>query len=107
MASNPKCSKVQVIGLILWGITINGFKKLRKMSLIVVYFFRKRRIGVHNSLSYRASMEVYDTKKFATRDRDIYFPVCPRCSMTIEREFMSYCDRCGQRLNWNYYQGDS
>lgn len=24
--------------------------------------------------------------------------VCPRCNITLEREFMSYCDRCGQHL---------
>ena len=30
--------------------------------------------------------------------------VCPRCSITLEREFMSYCDRCGQRLGWKWYK---
>ena len=28
------------------------------------------------------------------------YPVCPRCKMTIEREYMSFCDRCGQKLGW-------
>lgn len=32
-----------------------------------------------------------------------YF-ICPRCSITLEREFMSYCDCCGQRLGWRYYK---
>ena len=31
------------------------------------------------------------------------FPICPRCKITIEREYMSFCDRCGQRLNWKGY----
>ena len=30
--------------------------------------------------------------------------VCPRCSITMEREFMAYCDRCGQRLDWKHYK---
>lgn len=28
------------------------------------------------------------------------FPVCPRCGVTMEREYQSYCDRCGQHLDW-------
>ena len=26
--------------------------------------------------------------------------VCPRCSLTMERKFMGFCDRCGQHLGW-------
>ncbi len=32
------------------------------------------------------------------------FYVCPACHVTLEREFMSYCDRCGQRLDWRKYK---
>ena len=28
------------------------------------------------------------------------YPICPRCNMTIEREYMCFCDRCGQKLSW-------
>lgn len=28
------------------------------------------------------------------------YPVCPGCRMTIDREYQSYCDRCGQKLVW-------
>ena len=28
------------------------------------------------------------------------FPVCPGCGCTLEREYQSYCDRCGCKLNW-------
>ena len=28
------------------------------------------------------------------------YPICPRCDCTIEREYMSFCDRCGQKLGW-------
>ena len=30
--------------------------------------------------------------------------LCPRCSTTLEREFMAYCDRCGQRLDWQSHK---
>ena len=29
------------------------------------------------------------------------FSVCPRCRSSLEREYQSYCDRCGQHLSWN------
>ena len=33
-------------------------------------------------------------------------PVCPNCTITLERGYQSYCDRCGQKLAWNkYYRG--
>lgn len=28
------------------------------------------------------------------------YPVCPRCERTLEREYQSFCDRCGQQLDW-------
>ena len=30
--------------------------------------------------------------------------VCPRCKITLEREFMAFCDRCGQKLDWRSYK---
>ena len=29
----------------------------------------------------------------------VYY-VCPRCEITLDREYQAYCDRCGQRLDW-------
>ncbi len=31
------------------------------------------------------------------------YPICPRCDSTIEREYMCYCDRCGQHLSWRKF----
>ena len=28
------------------------------------------------------------------------FPVCPRCDSILDREYMLFCDNCGQRLKW-------
>lgn len=30
--------------------------------------------------------------------------ICPLCKISLERDFMSYCDRCGQRLDWRGYK---
>lgn len=27
-------------------------------------------------------------------------PICPRCGISLEREYQFYCDRCGQLLSW-------
>lgn len=32
---------------------------------------------------------------------DTVCPVCPRCKIMIEREYMKFCDNCGQKLGWN------
>lgn len=28
------------------------------------------------------------------------YPLCPRCNSSLEREYMRFCDSCGQRLAW-------
>lgn len=43
------------------------------------------------------SLHIYD-------DQDSLFYVCPKCKISLERDFQSYCDRCGQRLDWKDYK---
>lgn len=52
---------------------------------------------LHNAISYRIVMPVTEIRRFS--DGSCY-PVCPRCKLTFEREYQSYCDRCGQALGW-------
>ena len=33
-----------------------------------------------------------------------YLESGPSCHVTLDREFMAYCDRCGQRLDWEGYR---
>lgn len=48
-------------------------------------------------MSFRMELPVKEVMIFS--NGDAYY-VCPRCRITLEREFMAYCDRCGQCLGW-------
>ena len=61
----------------------------------------KRWRFVDNAISYRIPQAV--TKIIQYHDGNCY-PVCPRCYKSMDREYMSYCDRCGQRLGWRHFE---
>ncbi len=44
------------------------------------------------------------TQVFYLNDSVGGFPICPNCKRTIEHEFQSFCDRCGQRLGWKEFK---
>ncbi len=50
---------------------------------------------------YRIPMPVTELVIFRNRDSSY---ICPRCTLTLTREFMAYCDRCGQKLSWRSYR---
>lgn len=52
-------------------------------------------------MDYRIKMPVTEVMLFP--DGNSYY-VCPRCHITMEREFMNFCDRCGQHLDWKGYK---
>ena len=52
-------------------------------------------------LSYRLPLPVKEILLLGNRDT---FPICPSCNITLEREYQSFCDRCGQRLNWDSFE---
>ena len=64
----------------------------------------RKRLGesltILNELSYRRPMQVTESIAY---ERGSIYPVCPRCKCSLEREFMNYCDRCGQCLAWETY----
>lgn len=31
------------------------------------------------------------------------YPVCPYCKLILDREYLHFCDRCGQELDWKDY----
>lgn len=62
-----------------------------------IMLLEKRRTDAE---SYRTPMAVTQVRKY----RNATYYICPRCSVTMEREFMAYCDRCGQCLKWKHYR---
>ena len=56
-----------------------------------------KEIVEEGAISYRTPMEV--TRILKLKSGNLY-PVCPRCKITVDREYMKFCDRCGQRLDW-------
>ena len=54
--------------------------------------------------AYRRAMCVKERMVFSYIGGKTTYYVCPRCKTTLEREFMSFCDRCGQKLDWRGYQ---
>lgn len=51
-------------------------------------------------LSYRIGLQV--TKVIHLPHSGYSYPLCPRCHCSLEREYMRFCDRCGQRLMWDH-----
>lgn len=51
--------------------------------------------------SFRTAMLVKEAKLLG--DAYLYY-CCPRCGITLDREFVRFCDRCGQRLDWTQYR---
>lgn len=61
---------------------------------------QEERIGSFASaVSYRVAIPVIKMVKYPTGGN--CYPLCPRCKMSMEREYVNYCDRCGQKLNWD------
>jgi hypothetical protein len=54
-------------------------------------------------LTYRDAMPVTQIHCFRCLHGLTGFPVCPRCGITLEREYQHYCDRCGQCLDWRHF----
>ena len=54
-------------------------------------------MGWRRAEEYRRSMPVRQV--FRSRNGEAY-PICPRCHRSMDREYMRFCDRCGQRLGW-------
>lgn len=55
------------------------------------------------ALSFRIPMTVTHILVTRTSLGILTFPVCPRCQISLEREYQAYCDRCGQALDWDSF----
>ena len=54
-------------------------------------------------ISFRHLLPVTQIRCFRFPHGVTTFPVCPQCGETMEREYQSFCDRCGQRLDWKAF----
>ena len=68
---------------------------------------KKRFETIAESLSYRQPMQVKEVLicKEHIAHSDVYYtyPICPRCNVSFEQDYQSYCSYCGQKLKWRYY----
>ena len=53
------------------------------------------------AVSYRIPLPV--TKIIVYADNTTY-PLCPKCESALEREYVFFCDQCGQKLNWDLFE---
>lgn len=52
---------------------------------------------IFNAVTYRLPLPVEEVVVLKLGE---CYPRCPRCGESIDREYMCYCDRCGQKLGW-------
>lgn len=56
--------------------------------------------GIWQEITFRTPMLVTAIRYYHCHHGNTSYPVCPRCGITLEREYQTYCDRCGQCLSW-------
>lgn len=61
----------------------------------------RAQIDINEELSYRIPRRVRAILEMQNGDG---FSICPKCRYTLEREYQSFCDRCGQKLDWDYFE---
>ncbi len=52
-------------------------------------------------LAYREAMSVTDILNCGA---SYAYPICPRCRISMNREYQAFCDRCGQKLSWKHFR---
>lgn len=57
----------------------------------------QRKASTFCAVSYRLALPVTEVLLLPSGDS---YSVCPRCNSSLDREYMRYCDRCGQHLAW-------
>ena len=61
---------------------------------------RRHRPSYIAAYLYRLPLQVRARLVFPGGDS---FPICPRCDQSVDRDYMRFCDQCGQRLAWNLF----
>lgn len=63
----------------------------------------KQIVFFNSSLPAEAFRKPLPVVKIRVYQNGNAFPVCPRCDISLEREYQCFCDRCGQALEWSRY----
>lgn len=66
--------------------------------------FADFRPAITEQLRYRQPMCVSEIMVFSMTHGVTGFAICPRCRLTMEYEYVPFCGRCGQRLDWSRYR---
>ena len=75
-------------------------------NLIVRTVFRLSENAVRKQLDFRTELPVLEKVVYSGQtmsDVGYEYPICPKCRTSLEREYVNYCDRCGQHLGWSEY----
>lgn len=57
-----------------------------------------------DEFTFRLPMPVVKVHTFPLMSGSPSFPVCPQCGQDLEREYLAYCNCCGQRLSWRLFK---
>ena len=52
-------------------------------------------------LAYREPMNVTE---ILHSGESYAYPICPKCHISMNREYQMFCDRCGQKLSWKHFR---
>ena len=50
--------------------------------------------------TYRCPMPVTEVRRYPSFPELFTYPLCPRCTFPLEREYQRFCNNCGQALDW-------
>ena len=54
-------------------------------------------------LAFRRPMRVTQILLLQTSSGPMGYALCPKCGVSLEREYVGFCDHCGQMLDWSSY----
>jgi len=99
-----------LIDTLLFLASVVPLKRKHFIEVLIhcIYLFKNKRVfnaklsenETFLALSYRHRLRITAVRAYKSRFGLTSFPICPRCKITMEREYQSFCDRCGQALYW-------
>lgn len=54
--------------------------------------------------AYRIPMRITAIREYHECKDLKSYPLCPRCLQIIEKDYQSFCNMCGQALDWTGYK---